>query len=320
MASLSAGPANETYSPELATSVRWIRIEPPRGLFELRVREVWAYRELLYFFVWRDVKVRYKQTVIGVAWVVLQPLLTMGIFTLFFGRLAKLPSNGLPYPVFYFAALVPWTYFSTALQNCTNVVVENQRVITKVYFPRLVLPISAVVSGLVDFAIGFVALLVVTAIYGITPTLAVLWLPVLLLLAVLTALGVGLWMSALNALYRDVRYVVPFLVQFWMFASPVAYPSSLVPQRWRWLYGLNPMAGVIDGFRWALTGHGVAPGPLMLRLRFRSHGCPPKRPLLLSAHGGHHCRPRLAPRWLFGLYWGTAYPASAASTFGANDQ
>jgi lipopolysaccharide transport system permease protein len=241
-----------------------VRIEPPRGWFKLRLEELWDYRELLYFYVWRDVKVRYKQTVIGIAWVVLQPLMTMGIFTLFFGRLAKLPSNGLPYPVFYFAALVPWVYFSTALQNCTSVVVDNQRVITKVYFPRLVLPLSAVVSGLVDFAIGFIVLLVVTAIYGIKPTLAVLWLPILLLLAVLTALGVGLWMSALNALYRDVRYVVPFLIQFWMFASPVAYPSSLVPQGWRWLYGLNPMAGVIDGFRWALTSHGVAPGPLML--------------------------------------------------------
>lgn len=220
MPSLSAGPESETYSLELATSVPSIRIEPPRGLFEVPVREVWAYRELLYFFIWRDVKVRYKQTVIGVAWVVLQPLLTMGIFTLFFGRLAKLPSNGLPYPVFYFAALVPWTYFSTALQNCTSVVVDNQRIITKVYFPRLVLPLFPVVSGLVDFAIGFVVLLLVTLLFGIKPTLAVLWLPMLLLLAVLSALGVGLWMSALNALYRDVRYIVPFLVQFWMFASP----------------------------------------------------------------------------------------------------
>ena len=240
------------------------RLEPPSGWLELHLQEVWQYRELLYFFVWRNVKVRYKQTTIGVIWVVLQPLMTMGVFTVFFGRLAKLPSDGLPYPVFYFAALVPWTYFSTALQNCTSVIVENQHLITKVYFPRLVLPLSAVISGLVDFAVGFVVLLVVTAIYGITPTLAVLWLPILLLLAVLTALGVGLWMSALNAVYRDVRYVVPFLIQFWMFASPVAYPSSLVPQRWRWLYGLNPMAGVIDGFRSALTGQRVAPGPLML--------------------------------------------------------
>src|SRR3984957_12702611 len=241
-----------------------VRIEPPRGWLDLRLGEVWAYRELLYFFVWRDVKVRYKQTVIGVAWVVLQPLLTMGVFTLFFGRLAKLPSDGLAYPVFYFCALVPWNYFATALQACTSVVVENQRVITKVFFPRLVLPLSAVVSGLVDFAIGFVVLGVVLAIYGIRPGLAALWLPVLLLLAVLTALGVGLGVSALNALYRDVRYVVPFLIQLWMFASPVAYPTSLVPQRWRWLYGLNPMAGVIDCFRWALTGQGQPPGLVVL--------------------------------------------------------
>jgi lipopolysaccharide transport system permease protein len=241
-----------------------VRIEPPRGWLELRLREVWDYRELLYFFVWRDVKIRYKQTVIGVLWVILQPLLTMGVFTLFFGRLAKLSSQGLPYPIFYFAALVPWTYFSYALQSATNVVVENQRVITKVYFPRLVLPFSAVLSGLVDFAIGFAVLAILTLAYGIRPTLAALWLPVLLLLAILTALGVGLWMSALNALYRDVRYVMPFVVQFWMFASPVAYPSALVPERWRWLYGLNPMAGVIDGFRWALTGHGQPPGPVLL--------------------------------------------------------
>jgi homopolymeric O-antigen transport system permease protein len=241
-----------------------VRIEPPRGWLELRLREVWHYRELLYFFVWRDVKIRYKQTAIGVLWVILQPLLTMGVFTLFFGRLAKLPSQGLPYPIFYFAALVPWTYFSSALQGATNVVVENQRVITKVYFPRLVLPFSAVLSGLVDFAIGFAVLAILTLAYGIRPTLAALWLPVLLLLAILTALGVGLWMSALNALYRDVRYVMPFVVQFWMFASPVAYPSALVPERWRWLYGLNPMAGVIDGFRWALTGHGQPPGPMLL--------------------------------------------------------
>ena len=241
-----------------------VRIEPPRGWLDLRLGEVWAYRELLYFFVWRDVKVRYKQTAIGVAWVVIQPLLTMGVFTLFFGRLAKLPSDGLPYPVFYFTALVPWSYFATALQSCTAVVVDNQRVITKVFFPRLVLPVSAVISGLVDFSIGCVVLGGVLAFYHIRPGISALWLPALLLLAVLTALGVGLWMSALNALYRDVKYVVPFLVQFWMFASPVAYPSSLVPTRWRWLYGLNPMAGVIDGFRWTLTGHGTAPGPLLL--------------------------------------------------------
>jgi lipopolysaccharide transport system permease protein len=237
---------------------------PPGRWWVLPFGELWEYRELLYFLVWRDIKVRYKQTAIGVAWVVLQPLLTMAVFTLFFGRLAKLPSQGLPYPIFYFAALVPWTYFSGALQNATNIVVENQRVITKVYFPRLILPISAVLSGLVDFAIGFAVLLGMTLGYRMRPGVAALWLPVMLLLAITTALGVGLWLSALNALYRDVRYVMPFLIQFWMFASPVAYPSSLVPESWRWLYGLNPMTGVIDGFRWAITGHGEPPGPLLL--------------------------------------------------------
>jgi lipopolysaccharide transport system permease protein len=264
MASVTARPTAVAPPLVQAGVSSTVRIEPPHGWLELRLQELWDYRELLYFFVWRDVKIRYKQTAIGIAWVILQPLMTMGVFTLFFGRLAKLPSQGLPYPVFYFAALVPWMYFSYALQSATNVVVENQRIITKVYFPRLVLPFSAVLSGLVDFAIGFVVLAVLTVAYGIHPTMAALWLPLLLLLAILTALGVGLWMSALNALYRDVRFVMPFVVQFWMFASPVAYPSALVPERWRWLYGLNPMAGVIDGFRWALTGHGRPPGPLML--------------------------------------------------------
>jgi lipopolysaccharide transport system permease protein len=241
-----------------------VRIEPARAVLDLRLREAWSYRELLYFFVWRDVKVRYKQTVIGVAWVVLQPLLSMGVFTLFFGRLAKLPSDGLPYPLFYFAALAPWTYFSTALSSAANVVVDNQRIITKVYFPRLILPVSSVLSGLVDFAIAFAVLIVMVVGYGLRPGAQVVWLPLLLLLAVGTALGVGLWLSALNALYRDIRYVLPFLMQFWLLASPVAYPSSLVPATWQWLYGLNPMAGVIEGFRWALTGHGQAPGPLLL--------------------------------------------------------
>jgi lipopolysaccharide transport system permease protein len=259
---------NEGGSPQLASHhddrVAAVRIEPARAWLDLRLREAWSYRELLYFFVWRDVKVRYKQTVIGVAWVVLQPLLSMGVFTLFFGRLAKLPSDGLPYPLFYFAALAPWTYFSTALSSATNVVVDNQRIITRVYFPRLILPFSSVLSGLVDFAIAFVVLIVMVVWYGLRPGAPVVWLPFLLLLAVGTALGVGLWLSALNALYRDVRYVVPFLMQFWLLASPVAYPSSLVPTKWQWLYGLNPMAGVIEGFRWALTGHGQAPGPLLL--------------------------------------------------------
>ena len=259
--------SNTTVVAPLAdryASLSITRIEPARGWFNLHLSEVWKYRELLYFFVWRDVKIRYKQTAIGVLWVIVQPLLTMLVFTLFFGKLAKLPSQGLPYPVFYFAAVVPWMYFSMALLNATNVVVDHQRVITKVFFPRLILPFSAVLSGLVDFAIGFIVLLIFTLSYGIRPTITALLLPLFLLLAVLTALGVGLWLSALNALYRDVRYLMNFIVQFWMLASPVAYPSSMVPERYRWIYGLNPMAGVIDGFRWALTGHGQAPGSVLI--------------------------------------------------------
>jgi lipopolysaccharide transport system permease protein len=240
-----------------------LRIAPPSGWFDLNLGGLWQYRELLYFFVWRDIKIRYKQTAVGAAWAVFQPLMTMAVFSLFFGKLAKMPSNGLPYPVFYFSALLPWTYFSGALQNATSVVVEQQRVITKVYFPRLVLPLSAVVAGLVDFSIGFVIFLVMMAYYRIAPILPIFFFPLFLLMAVLTALGVGLFLSALNAVYRDVRYVLPFLVQFWMFVSPVAYPSSLVPQRWRWLYELNPMAGVIEGFRWSLTGKGQPPGILL---------------------------------------------------------
>jgi lipopolysaccharide transport system permease protein len=241
-----------------------IRIEPPRGWFDLRLAELWEYRELLYFFVWRDIKVRYKQTVLGVAWVIFQPLMTMGVFTVFFGRLAKLPSQGLPYPVFYFAALVPWTYFALALTGSTTIVVVNQQVITKVYFPRLILPLAAVCSGLLDLAIGLIVMIALTLGFGIHPPATVALLPVFFLLAFATALGVGLWTSALNALYRDVASIIPFFVQAWMLASPVAYPSSLVPAKWRWLYGLNPMAGVIDGFRWALTGTGQPPGPQIL--------------------------------------------------------
>ena len=264
MASLTTGPGSDEYSPVLAAPVPRIRIEPPRGWLELRLDEVWQYRELLYFFVWRDIKVRYKQTVIGALWVVIQPLMTMGVFTVFFGRLARLPSQGLPYPVFYFAALVPWAYFSSALSSCTNVLVNNQQVITKVYFPRLALPLAAVCSPLIDFCVGLFVMIVLTLSFGIRPPVAVLLLPLLVVVALLTALAVGLWTSALNALYRDVTSIIPFAVQFWMLASPVAYPSSLVPERWRWLYGLNPMAGVIDGFRWALTGHGKPPGPTIL--------------------------------------------------------
>jgi lipopolysaccharide transport system permease protein len=268
MATVTSPPESLIPPTPHASATTVVRIEPPHGWLELRLGEVWEYRELLYFFAMRDIKIRYKQTAVGVLWVVLQPLMTMGVFTIFFGRLARLPSQGLPYPVFYFAALVPWSYFSQALTSCTNIVVDNQNVITKVYFPRLILPIAAVLSGLVDFVIGLVVMIALTLSFGIHPPVTVLLLPFIIVLAILTALGVGLWTSALNALYRDVRAVMPFIVQFWLLASPVAYPSSLVPARWRWLYGLNPMAGVIDGFRWALTGHGQPPGIAMAASAF----------------------------------------------------
>jgi len=240
-----------------------IRITPPGDWWAIPFGELWQYRELLYFFVWRDIKIRYKQTVIGAAWAVLQPFLTMLILSLIFGALAHIPSQGLPYPIFNYSALLPWMYFAASLQNATNTIVDNQRVITKVYFPRLALPISAVLSGLVDFAISFLMFVAMMAYYRVHPTLALLWMPVFLLMSVATALGFGLWLSALNAIYRDVRYVVPFLVQIWLFASPVVYPSSLVATRWPkllWLYSLNPMVGVIEGFRWSLTGSGAPPG------------------------------------------------------------
>jgi lipopolysaccharide transport system permease protein len=250
---------SSTTETPLLTKPSILRIAPPGRWWAIPADELWNYRELLYFFIWRDIKVRYKQTAIGAAWAILQPLLTMIVFSLFFGRLAHIPSDGLPYPIFYYCALLPWMFFSAALQNATNTIVDNQRLITKVYFPRLILPLSSVLSGMVDFGISFLMFVVMMIYYSIRPTAAVFWIPAFLLLAVLTALGVGLWLAALNALYRDVRYILPFLVQLWMFASPVAYPSSLVPEKWRWLYGLNPMAGVIEGFRWSLTGHGQAP-------------------------------------------------------------
>ena len=239
------------------------RIEPSRGWIRLDLRELWEYRELLYFFVWRDVKVRYKQTVIGAAWAVIQPFCTMVVFSIFFGRLAGIPSDGVPYPVFSYAALVPWMYFANALTGATNAVVGHGNMITKVYFPRVILPAAPVAAGLVDFGIAMTVLLGMMLFYGIVPTAATLTLPLFLLFAVATAFAVGLWLAALNALYRDVRYAVPFLVQFWMFATPVAYPSSIIPEQWRPLYGLNPMAGVIEGFRWALFGTGEAPGPIV---------------------------------------------------------
>jgi lipopolysaccharide transport system permease protein len=244
-------------------SVPTLVIRPAEGWESPGLRELWEYRELLYFLVWRDIKVRYKQTALGAAWAIIQPFFIMVVFSLFFGKLAGVPSDGIPYPVFTFCALLPWQLFAHALAESSNSLVANERLITKVYFPRLVVPIAAVLGGLVDFAIAFVVLLGMMAYYGIVPGLAVLTLPLFVLLAVMTALGVGLWLSALNVQYRDVRYTLNFLTQFWLFITPVAYPSSIVPEKWRALYGLNPMAGVVEGFRWALLGKTEAPGPLL---------------------------------------------------------
>jgi len=239
-------------------------IRPSRGWISLNLRDLWEYRELLYFLTWRDVKVRYKQTVLGAAWAIIQPFFTMVVFSVFFGKLAKMPSDGIPYPIFSYAALVPWTFFANGLSQSSSSLVASANLIKKVYFPRLVVPISAVISGVVDFVLAFVVLLGMMLFYGIVPTAAIVWLPVLLLLALVTSLGVGLWLTAMNVQFRDVRYAVPFLVQAWMFATPIAYPSSLLDEPWRTLYGINPMAGVVEGFRWALLGTETAPGPLVL--------------------------------------------------------
>jgi lipopolysaccharide transport system permease protein len=237
-----------------ATDLPVIRIVPSTSWLALRLRELWEYRELLYFFVWRDVKVRYKQTAIGAAWSIIQPLLTMITFTLVFDKFAKIPSDGLPYPVFSYAALLPWNYFAKCLNASIGSVVGNANLITKVYFPRLLLPISATLSGIIDFAISFIFLLVMMAWYGIVPTWGTLLLPCFILLTILTALSVGLWLAVLNVRFRDVGQATAFFIQIWLFASPVAYPVSVVPEKWRALYSLNPMVGVIEGFRWALLG------------------------------------------------------------------
>lgn len=231
-----------------------IVIEPRRGALALGLGELWEYRELLAILTWRDVSVRYKQTAIGVGWVLLQPLASALLFTVIFGRFAGLPSDGVPYPVFSFCALLPWNYFARSLTDSSTSLVSAAPLVSKVYFPRLILPLSRVFAGLVDFAVSFLVLIALMAWYGVRPTWGVLLLPVFVAMAMGTALGVGLWLTALNVRYRDVGFVVPFLAQFWMYASPVAYSTSIVPERWQWLYGLNPMVGVIEGFRWALLG------------------------------------------------------------------
>lgn len=233
--------------------------------------EIWRFRELVFFLIWRDIKVRYKQTALGAAWAIIQPFFTMVVFTIFFGRLAGVPSDGVPYPIFSFTGLLPWGLFTKALSDAGRSMIANRSMITKVYFPRLVIPLASVLSGLVDFGIGFVVLIGMILYYNnlpgsetqISPTIAVLTLPFFILLALITALGVGLWLSALNVIYRDINYIIPFLTQFWLFVTPIAYPSSLVPEQWRWLYALNPMTGVVEGFRWALLGVDTAPGPML---------------------------------------------------------
>lgn len=256
-----------TTMPDDVISTRdqviWIR--PPSGWTLIDVAEVLRYRDLLYFLVWRDIKIRYKQTVLGAAWAILVPFLTMVVFTIFFGRVARMPSDGLPYPLFSYAALVPWTFFAHGLTQGATSLVASQSLITKVYFPRAAVPVAAVLAGVIDFAIALVVLVAMMAFYGVWPTVHALWaLPLLFLLTLITVLAVSLWLAALNVQYRDVKYALPFLTQVWLFITPIAYPSSLIEEPWRTVYGLNPMAGVVEGFRWSLLGADTAPGPIVL--------------------------------------------------------
>jgi lipopolysaccharide transport system permease protein len=264
------GEAMSSALPGSAAPATPLIIRPSRGWISLNLREVWGYHELLYFLVWRDVKVRYKQTALGAAWAILQPLLTMVVFTIFFGRLSGIGSEGVPYPIFSYAGLLPWTFFAQGLSQSSDSLVGSSNLIRKVFFPRLVIPLAAVLGAGVDFAVAFIVLLAMMAHYSIWPSIAVLALPLLLGLAFATALGTGLWLSALNVRFRDVRYVVPFFVQLWLFVTPVIYPTSRVTEMLgrlglpAWLYGLNPMAGVVAGFRWLLLGTGKYPGELIV--------------------------------------------------------
>ena len=238
-------------------------VTPSRGWVSLKLRELWAYRELLYFFIWRDVKVRYKQTALGVSWAILQPFFTMVIFSLFFGRLAKVPSDGVPYPIFAYTALLPWTFFAHGVTMSANSVVSNANLVKKVYFPRMAIPVASVLSGFADLLPAFLVLIGMMFYYGIFPSAQIVWLPAFVLLAVIAALGVGIGLAAINVHFRDVRHTVPFLVQSWLFLTPIAYPSSLLPEHWKTIYALNPMVGVVEGFRWALLDTEPAPGPIL---------------------------------------------------------
>jgi lipopolysaccharide transport system permease protein len=257
--------ADEAEEKALANAPRpHLHIEPTKGWAPINLRELWLYRELIYFFVWRDLKVRYKQTVMGALWAILQPFIAMVIFSLFFGRLAKMPSEGIPYPIFSYSALVPWMFFANGVQQASNILVMNQNMVKKIYFPRLTMPVASVFSGVVDFALAFIVLLGMMVVYRIYPTANIIWLPLLLLLALVTCLGVSFWSSAMNAQFRDIRYAIPFIIQVWFFLTPIVYSSSMLPEPWRTLYGINPMAGVVEGFRWALLGTDTQPGSIVL--------------------------------------------------------
>jgi lipopolysaccharide transport system permease protein len=248
--------------PVFETEYSLTHIAPSKGWIPLDFNELWEYRELLYFFIWRDIRVRYKQTILGASWAIIQPFFTMIVFSLFFGRLAKVPSDGLPYPIFSYAALVPWTFFANGVMQASNTLVNNANMLKKIYFPRLMMPVASVVAGSVDFSLAFIVLLGMIFYYDRTPTVNIILLPLFMLLALGTSLGVGFWLSAMSAQFRDIRYIVPFLLQAWLFVTPIAYPSSLLSEPWRTLYGINPMAGVVEGFRWALLGS-QAPGPIL---------------------------------------------------------
>lgn len=257
---------NEATTPKVDTNLArpMVRRQARPAWVAINFAELWRYRELLVFYAIRDIKVRYKQTLLGAAWAVLQPVLTMVVFSIFFGRLAGVPSDGAPYPIFAFCALLPWQLFAYALTQSSNSLVQDAQVLTKVYFPRLVIPLASVIAGLVDFAIAFVVLIGMMVYYDIVPSMAMLTLPLFTILALAAALSVGLWLSALNVKYRDVRYTIPFLSQFWLFVTPVAYSSSLVPAKWQTIYGINPMVGVVEGFRWALLGKASPPGLMLV--------------------------------------------------------
>lgn len=252
---------SDAVDPTLSSAM--VRIEASTGWVPVNFSELWEYRELLYFLTWRDIKVRYKQTVLGAAWAIIQPFFTMVVFSIFFGKLAKVPSDNLPYPLFSYAALVPWTFFSNGLSGAANSVVASSNLVKKVYFPRLLVPMGTIMSGAVDFMLAFVVLVAMMLFYGVAPTMNVVWLPALLLMAAVTTLGVGLWLAALNVQFRDVRQVVPFIIRFWLFATPIAYSSSLLSKKWQVVYAVNPMTGVVEGFRWALLGANTRPGPMI---------------------------------------------------------